>query len=163
MEFYSQGQEAGRTAQREPSDQGGSWAEAMEFLADRSVDTVVEWTLEKIIEPLSSTFAGMITVLITAVRMPGDVPLGPLPDDFRRQLRQDDAADDPRYVATCLRADHAMVAGGVTNAGTWGGPARADIGEAISDLTAHPHPEAFVTRCSLQSNTCGVVWVAQAA
>lgn len=161
IEVYLQGQQSGRDARRNPPQNGGTWIEVRDVLFEQGADQAVDWTVEKILEPVLGAFAGMISVLKTVMSVPGDVQLGPLPENFNRLLGQNDTEDDPRYVAICLRTDHAEVSTGVTSQGTWGGQEHTDFTDAIVDLKNHAHPEAFVARCSLRNNTCGVVWAAK--
>jgi hypothetical protein len=98
---------------------------------------------------------GLMGLVLIVLEIPGDVQLRPLEEDWSGPVQLPDEGDT--YVAMCPRTDHPMVAQGVVE-GYWAGPGRKFFSEAVNDLKAHGHGEAFVARCSLSENTCGAVW-----
>jgi hypothetical protein len=159
LEVFDEGVTAGRNARHAPPPQGSFWAGADEVVEEQARSFLIDKLLEHVIPKLG----GLIGLLIDVVQIQGDTPLVPLPEDFNRVLGQNDFQDDPRYVAVCLRNDHPAVSQGVRSDGTWSGSSHTEFADAIVDMTAHEHAEAFVARCSLRDRTCGAVWAAKQA
>jgi hypothetical protein len=157
LEVFQEGVQAGRDSRHAPPPTGSFWAGIDEIVKD----IAQRFIIDKVLEHVVPKFAGLISLLIDVVQIQGDTPLAPLPEDFNRVLGQNDAQDDPRYVAVCLRTDHPLVNQGARNDGTWSGPSHTDFVDAATDMTAHEHAEAFVARCSLRDFVCGAVWAAK--
>ncbi len=102
----------------------------------------------------------LIEVAQLALSPGGDTPLRPLPPDFRVGFNVEDTDPAIHFIAVCPRSDHAQVSPGVTSDGHWIGQDRSSFLNAVGDMTAHEHSEAFVARCDFSDNTCGPVWLA---
>jgi hypothetical protein len=103
----------------------------------------------------------LVDVVKLAFEPAGDVQLQPLPPDFRAGFNVEDTDPALHFIAVCPRSDHDQVSPGVTNDGHWTGQGRSSLLDAVTDMTAHEHSEAFVARCDFNDNTCGPVWLAR--
>jgi hypothetical protein len=157
LEVFQEGVQAGRDSRNAPPPRGSFWAGFDEVVKDQ----VQGFIVDKLLEHVAPKLGGLISLLIEVVQIQGDTRLTPLPEDFNRVLGQNDAQDDPRYVAVCLRTDHPLVNQGALSDGAWSGPSHTDFFDATADMTAHEHAEAFVARCSLRDLVCGSVWIAK--
>jgi len=111
--------------------------------------------LHIIAEAALDAAGGLIALVSSVVQIQGDVILKPLPESFSVPLKEDNA----NFVAVCLRTDHAMVSAGVREDGTWTGSSQGAFVNAFGEMKDHQHPEACIVRCSIDEQTCGVVWV----
>lgn len=156
LEAYQEGADGGRQARRAGASDGGSWLgpDALEV----ALETAGHVLLHVVGDKLAGAAGGLVAVVAMVLEIPGDTVLGPLPETFSVPAEQDNG----KYVAVCLRRDHAMVTAGARDDGSWTGPSRDRFEDAASDMTAHGHPEAAVARCSVAENTCGIIWAATA-
>ena len=104
---------------------------------------------------------GLVSLVLTVVTIPGDVNLTALEPDSGPLDTVGEEREGNTYLAVCPISDHELVLEGVTKDGYWTGPARSSFVEAVSDMRAHGHAEAFVARCSVSEETCGPVWAVQ--
>lgn len=158
LAIYQEGEQGGRDDRRRlPPDQGGISEEGgghghmAEVAEELGLHTLGHVVLHKIFGKVG----GLMGLVLIVLEIPGDVQLRPLEEDWSGPVELPDEGDT--YVAMCPRTDHPMVAQGVVE-GYWAGPGRKFFSEAVDDLKAHGHGEAFVARCSLSENTCGAVW-----
>jgi hypothetical protein len=150
LEVYRGGDNAGRNDRRAAPSGGGVWVDNLVDLIEHVTIHVVGAALEKFI----GAAGGLAALVVTVVTIPGDVQLKPLPPEFRG------LSDQPgdTYVAVCPRNDHPIILEGATAQGFWTGTGHSAFADAAADMQAHTDAEAFVARCSLTDNTCGVVW-----
>ncbi|MDA2394493.1 hypothetical protein PDN30_15970 [Bacillus cereus] len=97
---------------------------------------------------------GLISVVVEVLKIPGDVQLQKLDDNWSGPCNQ----SNDTYVAVCPRKDHQQVLPGVSSDGYWAGNGHSKYEDALAEMQAHGHAEAFVVRCNVSEGTCGAVW-----
>jgi len=171
LDIYVQGADAGREAAHagpgaDPSKQWLSRDELRAHSADEDelIEHIATSKLFKEIEMLTgkSSF-GLVELVILALGIQGNFTpeqLRPLDDDFVEPPNEP-APEAVRYVAACMRTDHALVSADVAPDGKWTGPARELFGDALTDAIRHEHREALIARCDTDARTCSCVWLAK--
>lgn len=166
LTIYLEGVDAGRADLISPPD--GPTATAWVPWPELQDQEEHEWIHHLIVEGVAETFAhvfheaafGLAGLFITALGIPGDTVLHPLPDEFEEPYTgaEDDA--NVYYAAVCSRTDHIPQVG-ATAEGYWLGTPYNDFGAALRESVGHEHAEALVARCDLTQQVCGLVWAAR--
>lgn len=152
---YQEGADTGRSARHDGRADDEPWLDPELFLEGQELG--IDVLVHLIGDAAAGAAGGLAAVIVKVIQTPGDVELKPLDETFSASALQDPA----KYVAVCLRKDHPLVEIGTNDDGRWAGSARASFLDAFRDMTRHEHPEAGVTRCSLEEKTCGIVWIAK--
>ncbi|MDM5223532.1 hypothetical protein QUF86_22925 [Peribacillus sp. NJ11] len=161
LQVYQEGEQTGRDDRRSlppPPDGGGideqgGHSDLAEVAKELGLHTLGHGFLEMIFKEAG----GLISLVLTALTIPTDTPIEPLEEDWSGPADQ----PDDIYVAICPREDHPLVMHGVTNEGYWAGQGHQFFSDALADMQAHEHAEAFVARCSVPEGSCGAVWPGQ--
>lgn len=175
LEVFQQGFQSGRTDRSAPpvGDQTCRWLTAAEvetlhesgalpesiehaivFLACHAADHIFKDFSGTRISPFPWIDVFIFTQGLT------DVQLQEVPPDFRAMFNLPENDPSIHYAVMCPRTDHDNTTAGVTTDGYFVGPNHNNLFDAANDMNAHGHHEAFVARCNLNDNTCGIVWLA---
>jgi len=167
LQIFQEGFQIGREDKSAPAgDAQRAWlskedAAKLAERAEEGAEEIEQLALTLLLDHLFETAAFSCVDLVKLALDPsGDTPLQPLPPDFRAGFNVEDTDPAIHFIAVCPRSDHAQVSPGVTGDGHWTGQDRSKFLDAIDDMTAHEHSEAFVARCDFNDNTCGAVWLA---
>ena len=162
LDIYGEGDLAGRNDRKAlptvspapdapPADPGEP--DAGSELAGEAAEHLIVHAISEGAHLLFGVAAGLVSVVLTVVTIPGDVKLKPIGPDF--QGPADQSGD--QYLAMCPRKDHPLLVEGATSDGYWVGVPRTKFSEADAERKTHGHPECFVARCSTADGTCGPV------
>jgi hypothetical protein len=162
LDVYHLGEQSGRDDQNGgPANGGGAVWVAPDFDFGELPEHLAIHRFGVVMEKIGVAAGGLISLVITALSIPGDTSLHPLDPESGSLALDKEGRDGNTYVAICPHSDHPMVQQGVTRDGYWTGPGRSLFVDAVADMRSHDHAEAFVVRCSLPEGTCGPVWAIQ--
>jgi hypothetical protein len=162
LDVFQQGFQAGRgdKSSAPAGDTSLRWLSKPEASKLEDFEDVLILALTTLLDHLfETTKFSVIDIVHLALSPGGDTRLGPLPPDFRAGFNADVSDPAIHFIAVCPRSDHTQTSPGVTSDGHWTGQDRNSLLDAINDMTAHEHAEAFVARCDFNDKTCGPMWV----
>jgi hypothetical protein len=175
LDVYQQGEQAGRDDRRQLPPEGGGFegqaepSQLVEFAEEFGLHALIHGFFHMLSpsKELPSGFVepgigGLLGLVVLALEFSTDTPIQPLEPDWSGPVDQ----PEDTFLAMCFRTDHSVfLEGTVTDQGYWAGPGRGFYSEAVDDMHAHGHAEAFVARCSLPEDPsearCGPVWPGQ--
>jgi hypothetical protein len=159
LDVYNRGEQEGRNDRRDEVGEVG-WV-APDFDFGELPEHIALHAFGVAFETIGVKMGGLIALVATVLSIPGDTALHPLNSDGGSLALDTTPMEGNTYIAVCPRSDHPMAQKGVTEDGYWTGLGRSTFVDAVSDMRAHTHAEAFVARCSLSEGTCGPVWAVQ--
>lgn len=163
LEVFQQGFQTGREDKNAPPGPA-----VVQWMTEEDVENFNDTGKEAVLLALTLLFDHIyenplfscIDLVKLALDPAGDTQLQPLPPDFRAGFNAEDTDPAIHFLALCPRSDHDQVSPGVTSDGHWIGSDHNSFLDAVDEMRAHGHSEAFVARCDFNDNTCGPVWLA---
>ncbi|TKH17597.1 hypothetical protein FC697_22110 [Bacillus wiedmannii] len=163
LQVYQEGEQSGRDDRRSlpPDEVGineqGNQSEFFEFLKELADHAGLHVLGHRFFEMVFKDVGGLIPLVLTSLQISTDSPIHPLEEDWQGPANQSDNSESI-FIAVCPLKNHPQVLTDVTTEGYWTGKGHQFYSDALAEMQAHGHAEAFIARCSVTEGTCGAVW-----